>query len=162
MINKLYILSLLIAKTKEEIQRAKKSQQISQEDAIEAEGAMKSRYDTFKEEAQYLADAQKIRVIKLESGLVDLERFYQSIENLPPMTQIDLGALSVIEIDDENKIVFFAPFGGGNNFRINDKEVTIITPDAPLARVLWQKTEGDEVTAPIAGANREIFIEKIY
>lgn len=56
-----------IAKEKEsEMKRASKD---AQERANEAEGAMISRYDTFKEEGQYLAGGLKIRHDELKSAV---------------------------------------------------------------------------------------------
>ena len=161
MIDKVELVSKLIRTTEEELERAMSYQKDSQEDANVAEGAMVSRYDTFKEEAQYLSDAQKIRVIKLESGLADLIRFKNDEAFVEEKDRVGLGALVVTEEETETTCYFIAPFAGGNKYTVSGVEVSIITPEAPIGRALMGREQDDEVKVNFGGGKREIYIESI-
>ena len=54
------------------IETAKESAKFYQEEANSHQGAMESRYDTFKEEAQYMVSGQQRRVNELTEYLVNI------------------------------------------------------------------------------------------
>ena len=71
-------------------------------------GAMQSRYDTFKEEAQYLVAAQQIRVIDLEQKISQCDNLIIKL-NSPnfKFNTIEMGAMfSVIDFDGNKRRYF--------------------------------------------------------
>jgi len=74
---------------------------------------MESRYDTFKEEAQYLASGFTTRLVELTRTLCAL----RSIRDYPPVITKG-GPYALIEIkdlDDGSRTKYFLlPTGGGN------------------------------------------------
>ena len=134
-----------IAQQKElEMKRASKD---AQERANEAEGAMKSRYDTFKEEGQYLAGGLKIRHEELKAVLAMIKEVLQAGE-LIEHTKIQLYSFVELEFDDgtDNKY-FITPFLGGEKL---DEDITIITPHSPVGKSLMGKEEGQEFNFSVA------------
>lgn len=128
---------LEVAKNKE--CAAKEKSDKTRKRANEEEGAMQSRYSTFKEEGQYLA-----------SGLQAIHEDYKAIVSITqvmlnePIREVSrVETLSIVDVEFENgeKETFFVfPFLGGE--RINN--VLIITPKAPIAKALFKKSAGEE------------------
>jgi len=161
MIDKAQLLDLLMTAVGKELERAKCAQRSSQKDAIEAEGAMMSRYDSLKEEAQYLAGAQKLRHISIEHGLTELDRMVKNLA-AGPQERALLGAVVELLVDGEQRTLFFAPYGGGTVLKVEDRDVTILTPQAPLARLVWGKEAGEEFSAKIGDKHCEIYIQSVH
>jgi len=140
LMDKKKILIGLIALLNDEISVAKASLDISHSAAIDAEGAMMSRYDTTKEESQYLTDANMVRLKQLESGL----QAVKSMENkVGKKESVMLGCLVDVEKDGERSLYFVMPYGGGNLVKIDGYEFFVLTPSSPLGRQLIGKKEGD-------------------
>lgn len=109
------------------------------EDALEEsrahKGAMESRYDTFKEEAQYLANAQEGILAELTGAAVLLK----SLRDNPPRG-ITQGCLyAIVEAEDledgSTAKYFLLPAGGGNTYEIDGEKITALNVMAP-SRVL--------------------------
>jgi transcription elongation GreA/GreB family factor len=139
----------IIANKKEEIERTEQARQASLSDAQEAEGAMISRYDTFLEEAQYLAGGQNKRLLEARSVLAQLETFLQ--RGSPVSQQVTIGSLVIIEnIDTEEKVRFIFVFdgAGGGIFSSPDNEdekISAVSPSAPIGKALFKKKVGDDI-----------------
>ena len=128
-----------IAKLKKlELKRASKE---AQERANEAEGAMQSRYDTFKEEGQYLAGGLRIRYEELKAAVSILEGILIT-NGFSEHTIIQHYSYVEVEFDDGTESKFLiVPLMGGENL---DENITIITPASPIGNCLMGKEEGDE------------------
>jgi len=112
----------------------------AQERANEAEGAMQSRYDTFKEEGQYLAGGLKLIGMELTDAVVTLKEAVRS--NLPENChKVSLYSFVTVEYQNgSSESYFIAPVMGGEKIREN---ITAIRPVSPLGRVLMGKEEGE-------------------
>lgn len=130
---------LNLTKTKEaEIRRASKE---AQERANEAEGAMQSRYDTFKEEGQNLAGGLKIRHEELKASVSIIEEILED-NKFPEHVKIQHYSYVEVEFDDGKEGKFLiTPLMGGEKL---DENITIITPSSPIGNCLMGKEEGDE------------------
>lgn len=146
---------------------AQNSVRDSQSEANSHIGAMQSRYDTFKEEAQYLATAQKIRSFKIEASINECENL---IERLSSETlkfrSVELGAL--VFIGDENqpsieKCFLIVPDCAGEKVSIIGKQVLCVTPDAPVIKPFIGLEVGDHPDS-IEGSTSldSSYIEGIY
>lgn len=133
------LLNELLELTQRKEVEAKKNSSKAQERANEEEGAMQSRYSTFKEEGQYLAGGLK--------GLLENFKAATSIiraminENVHENHRVE--TLSIVEIEFEDGIknkLFIFPVLGGEKI----DELTIINPNAPLAKAIFLKEAGDD------------------
>lgn len=120
-------------------------------------GAMQSRYDTFKEEAQYLATAQKIRLIELEGNLSQCNFLIEKLSNSDfKFSKVELGAFFSVKSDIKERHYFIVPIGSGKVEKINDTDVLCVNLDAPVIKQYIGLKEGDELDN-----DDEEFIKKI-
>lgn len=143
------LIAQIIADKKAEIKRTDQARQVSLNDAKEAEGAMISRYDTFLEEAQYLAGGQNKRLLEAKSVLLLLETFFQRDADVS--AQVSIGSLVTIENIDTSKtmkfLVVFDGAGGGifaSPSNENEK-ISAVSPSSPIGKALFKKTAGEEI-----------------
>lgn len=108
----------------------------AQETANKYKGAMESRYDTFKEEAQQRRDghAKQIDILlKQKSALINAG---QNIK-----TRAEFG--SVIETDEE---IYFICFSiSDDEVRFGEKELITLREDTPLGEAMKGREKGDIV-----------------
>lgn len=123
-------------------------------------GAMESRYDSFKEEAQYLMVAQDVRIGELNSTIFALG----SLLARPYVANGKARTFSLIELEDDAgnlALYLILPAGGGVTCNVNEKTVTTINESSPLARAVLGKSEGEETELEIAGNHKTFTIVTI-
>jgi hypothetical protein len=109
-------------------------------------GAMQSRYDTFKEEAQYLVAAQQIRVVDLEQKISQCDNLIIRLNNPNfKFNTIEMGAMfSVIDFNENRRRYFFIiPGGNGIVEAINNKPILCVSIDAPVIKAYVGLSEND-------------------
>ncbi|PWI32341.1 transcription elongation factor [Vibrio albus] len=112
--------------------------------ATDEETVPEHKYDTLALEASYLAHGQAVRVQECEEDI----RQYQAlpIKDFEENSKISLGALvKLIDEDDKEKYFFLGPCAGGVTFVFDSKDITIVTPKAPLGKAMLGKQIGDEI-----------------
>ena len=127
--------------------QARKSIDEAQAEANYHIGAMQSRYDTFKEEAQYLAAAHQIRSITLEDKIACCDSLIKKLSTGYRFESVEMGALFVIrsfEDDDYRKAFFIVPKGTGSIEEIGGYDAMCINLDAPIIKPFIGLREGDE------------------
>lgn len=147
---KTLILDRIIEQINAQIQNAERGRSDAIKESKAHKGAMESRYDTFKEEAQYLAGGFNTQVLELRRTLSTLE----SIRNYPlPITKVSGYAIITVEsCDDGSRAKYFLlPAGGGNEYDVEGEKITILSVGAPLARAFIDAVVGDEVEVKIQG-----------
>jgi len=154
------LLGLVIADIEKQIATAEQGRQDSIEESKAHKGAMASRYDTFKEEAQYLAGGFAARIQELSSQLAALKSMQT---RLAANSKVSGGAIVEIEdIDTSMKTKYFLlPAGGGNAYEVNGERYSTLTIQAPLARALFGKNEGDEAEITIQGTTKRLLIVSV-
>lgn len=147
---------LYLAKTKEvEIKRASKE---AQERANEAEGAMQSRYATFKEEGQNLAAGLKIRHEELKASVSIIEEILED-DKFPEHVKIQHYSYVEVEFDDGKEDKFLiTPLMGGEKL---DENITIVTPSSPIGNSLMGKEEGDEFKYSVKNIEKKGEVVKV-
>jgi transcription elongation GreA/GreB family factor len=128
-------------------------------------GAMQSRYDTFKEEAQYLAEAQKLRIFTLKDKAAQSEELISKLESksLIENVIVNLGSLVCIEIEHDKKIYyFFVPDGTGKIVKIGQYQAVCISPEAPIAIPIIGCQIDDEIEFLFGGKNTFGIIDNIF
>lgn len=147
------LIAQIIANKRAEIERTDQARQISLKDAQEAEGAMISRYDTFLEEAQYLAGGQNKRLLEAKAVLALLESLLQRDADVS--NQISIGSMVIIEnIDTAEKKRFLLVFegAGGGVFSCPSNEgekISAVSPSSPVGKALFGKGNGEEIECPM-------------
>ncbi len=154
------LLDLAIADIEKQIETAEQGRKDAVEESKAHKGAMASRYDTFKEEAQYLAGGFAARIQELAPLLVALKSMRTRIT---ANSKVSGGA--IVEVEDTDTGVktkyFLLPAGGGHVYEVNGEQYSTLTIQAPLARSLFGKTEGDEAEITIQGATRHLLVVSV-
>lgn len=113
----------------------------AQEESNRHIGRMESRYDTFKEEAQYLADNHAREVSRLQ---IDLAILKQMDENdRPRSTSIESGAIFSLKSEGRLRHFYLAPVGGGVTVNAEGTEYTLVSTVSDLARAATSRREGE-------------------
>jgi transcription elongation GreA/GreB family factor len=108
--------------------------------ATDPEAKQESDKDTRAIEQQYLARGQAQRVVELQDALVELASW--SPRRFAEDDGVALGALVTLDEDGDERMVFVAPVGGGNQLAGG---VQVVTPRSPLGALLLGKQPGDDV-----------------
>jgi transcription elongation GreA/GreB family factor len=108
--------------------------------ATHAEAKPENDKDTRATEQQYLARGQAQRVVELQEALLALANW--SPRRFGEDDAIAIGALVTIDEDGDERTLFVAPAGGGNQL---SGGVQVVTPTSPLGQILLGKQEGDDV-----------------
>jgi transcription elongation GreA/GreB family factor len=108
--------------------------------ATDPEAKQESDKDTRAIEQQYLARGQAQRVVELQDALAELASW--SPRRFGEDDAVALGALVTIDEDGDERVVFVAPAGGGNQLAGG---VQVVTPRSPLGALLLGKQDGDDV-----------------
>jgi len=143
------LIAQIIANKKEEVERTEQARQVSLKDSQEAEGAMISRYDTFLEEAQYLAGGQNKRLLEARAVLVLLESLLQRDADVS--NQVSLGSMVVIEnigtAERKRFLLVFEGAGGGVfPYPLDENEkISAVSPSSPIGKALFGKGGGEEI-----------------
>ncbi len=120
----------------------------AQEEANYHKGKMESRYDTFKEEAQYKAEIYLKKAGELSANIMTLKELYSKISTKNEEVKI----ASIVQITGEkgNEYFMILPFGGGEVININNHEIQIITPSSPLGKALLKSSLYDEIVLDVS------------
>lgn len=108
--------------------------------ATHAEAKPENDKDTRALEQQYLARGQAQRVVELQEALLELARW--TPRGFGEEDAIALGALVTIDEEGDERMLFVAPVGGGNQLAGG---VQVVTPRSPLGQLLLGKQAGDDV-----------------
>lgn len=157
---KSFVLGLIIEGVEGQIKNAERGRLDAIEESKAHKGAMASRYDTFKEEAQYLAGGHSALLLELSKTLCAL----RSIKDRPPTISMGSG-YAIIEaknLDDGSKTKYFLlPAGGGNTYEVDGDRITVLSVAAPLARAFIGAVAGDEVEIEIQGTTKRFSVVSV-
>lgn len=151
---KLYILNLIIRELESRLANAEHGKTDSNEESKYHKGAMASRYDTFKEEAQYLSSAYQVQVAELSRGL----NLLRTVRDNPPAKITRGMSLAIIEAEDTDTGLvtkyLILPAGGGNAYRFGEEEIIALNVDTPLGQAFLGVRAEDEVEVNVQGTTR--------
>lgn len=157
---KIIALDYIIKEVEVQIKNAERGRLDALEESKAHKGAMESRYDTFKEEAQYLAGGFAARLVDLRKTLGALK----SIRDFPPTVTKGSG-YAIVEaenLDDGSRMKYFLlPAGGGNTYEIEGEKIIVLNIGAPLARAFIGKVAGNEVEIKIQGTTRRFSVVSV-
>jgi transcription elongation GreA/GreB family factor len=116
--------------------------------ATNDENVAENQYDTLALEASYLAHGQAQRVAECEADILAFKKL--DIADNVKKKVVTLGCLiQLIDEDDNNKYVFFAPTAGGLKVRFDEKDIIVVTPTSPLGEALVGRELHDDVDVHI-------------
>lgn len=151
------ILDRVIEEVEVQIKTAERGRLDAIEESRAHKGAMESRYDTFKEEAQYLAGGFSSRLQDLGRMLAAL----RAVRDHPP-TGIRVSGYALIEVenieDGSRSKYFLLPAGGGKTHEVDGEKVTVLNVGTPLARAFIGAVAGDEVEVKIQKTTRRFTV----
>lgn len=140
---------------------AQKGQKTAHSDMVEAEGAMQSRYSTFKEESEMLTQSLSQHTATIRNMLFALQGF-NFIDSKSVDVKIEIGSVVYIYDTQEGveEIYILLPGGGGISVETDMGVVTAILPDSPLGQKLIGSISGAKLK--VGPKQREIEIVNIY
>ena len=130
------------------------------ETATHAENIAENKYDTLGLEAAYLACGQARRAEAIRQALASWRQF----RPLPYDTSkgIQLGALvRLVDADDQQQQLFLGPAGGSMKLASGTELVQVISSQAPLARAMLGKCEGDEVSIQVGSLRQQFEVLRV-
>ncbi|GHB90829.1 hypothetical protein [Cerasicoccus arenae] len=140
------VIAALIANLEEELAAAEHASRDAASYATDEESRAESKWDTQGLEASYLAAGQATHAKEVSKALGNI--IGQRIELERACTSVQRGALIQCQLGKSREWFFFAPSGGGETLAIDGTEVTVITPDSPIAHLLVGHGTGDDFTLP--------------
>jgi transcription elongation factor, greA/greB, C-term len=137
---KTIIAKQVLEKLKTDLMRTIKQRDEAQQEANSHVGAMESRYDTFKEEAQYLVSGCNKQIEKLNKDIDILTSFIMNSPALKKkMETVEAGTLITVIKNNMEEYFLLLPVGGGSEIITDKKTIRIITLLTPLAKALLHK-----------------------
>lgn len=144
---KLNIVKENLEELAEQIDNANRAAGEAQSDANSHIGAMASRYDTFKEEAQYMSAAQRLRIRELCALEQKTRLLYEDLQKQPANHEtVKVGSLVTIATENDDKMNYLILFyGSARQVECCSRPTTIIGAASPIARSILGLGLGDEV-----------------
>lgn len=135
------IINIVKKKLTDDLETAKRGQVDAIEESKHHKGTMESRYDTFKEEAQYLTAGFTERINQLEMDLAELNKIETCV--LTGNSTSNLGTLISAESVSETYYYFIASSAGGMTINVDGRKITVLTPLSPLGNIMSKVSEGE-------------------
>ncbi|MFC1467643.1 hypothetical protein ACFLQY_02990 [Verrucomicrobiota bacterium] len=129
------IINVVINKLEQELNRQQHANKRTNDGArFNAANAEKQR-DTTGYEAAHLARGYAMQHRELAQQIDALKSM--EIEDFTGQ-EVDIGALVEVEINGETSLYFLLNCGGGTEVKIDNKTVTVVTPDSPVGKALME------------------------
>jgi transcription elongation GreA/GreB family factor len=149
----------LVRALETDLETLERAQAAAREGATHEEAKPENDKDTRALEQSYLARGQAFRLDELRSGLADVRVL--PLRAFGESSPIALGALVSLEgEDDDARVVFLAPYGGGISLGGASK-IQVVTPKSPLGRALLGKRLGDECAVELGGRTRDLVVARV-
>jgi transcription elongation GreA/GreB family factor len=142
--NKQTVLQQIIDTLRADLDVAQRAAQTAYETATHEENIAENKYDTLGLEASYLAAGQARRVDEIRHSLA----LYLKLPLHPFNAEKGLQTGDLVELQDDNGTLrhfFLGPDAAGLKIRHESLSIIVITPRAPLGRMLLGKSPGDDV-----------------
>ncbi len=125
--------------------------------ATNEETRPESKWDTQGLEASYLAAGQAGMAKEWAEAVEELYSERDAL--LKPNDRISLGAFFKCDFGGEHQYFFFAGVAGGHVVPMGGHQVTVITPQSPIARCLLGLRVDNEFTLPNGKFGKVLVIE---
>jgi transcription elongation GreA/GreB family factor len=131
----------------------------TREGAVHAESRSEGDKDMRATEQSYLARGQAMRAEELAEQIQRLDAL--PVTALGASDAIVAGALVRVQVDDQPRLFYVVPWGGGTELHIAGSRITVVTPSSPVGAALLGKRPGDGFELPVRGAVREWEIDAV-
>ncbi len=141
--NKRQVIQCVREELRRQFDLLKRASDTARADATDEESRAKSKYDTQGLEASYLAAGQAERAEEIAATITAF-----NAAPFPPFTAKDyIGEGALVEVSFAGEIEWFllAPCAGGMTVKVNQKEVTVLAPGAPLRKQLQNLRKGAQL-----------------
>jgi len=144
MINRSQLIAAILDQLQTTLQQTQDAANEAHQAATHEQSVPETQYDTLGLEASYLAEGQSRRVSELQEAIT---RFHQLPDKeFGEDDPITLGAQVIVEDGNGNRRhLFLGPDAGGVEVTLDNEQITVVSPAAPLGAELVQKYVGDEV-----------------
>ena len=145
----------------DDLLQAEQAVRAAHETATHEENIAENKYDTLGLEAAYLATGQVRRAEAIRKALADWRQFRPPPYDIAK--GIQLGALVCLVVShDKQHHLFLGPDGGSMKLVIGTQVVQVISTEAPLARAILGKCEGDEVSIQVALVRQQFEVLRVH
>lgn len=149
----------LLASLRATLAAAAHAAEQTREGAVHEESRSEGDKDMRATEQSYVARGQAMRVEDLAEQIQRLET--TPLPVIGPADPVAAGALVRVLVDDEPRILFVVPWGGGTELRIDGTRVVVVTPASPVGRALVGRRVGEDFELHSRGALRNWEIESV-
>jgi len=145
----------------ENLLQAEQAARAAHETATHEENVSENKYDTLGLEAAYLATGQARRAEAIRQAMTHWRQFCA-----PPYDAskgIQLGALvCLVDPDGNQQHLFLGPAGGSMKLISGAQLVQVISSEAPLAKAMLGKCEGDEVSIQTGPIRQQFEVLRVH
>jgi hypothetical protein len=143
-VDKKALVALVIQSLKQELSQAINAANEAHASAVDDQSVAETQYDTLAIEASYLAEGQSRRVQALQEALFKYQEL--TLLEFDENKAIALSALVQLFTDSEKQHWFFiGPGAGGFRCKLNEQQITVITPQSPIGLVLMGEYNGEDI-----------------
>jgi len=138
------VIKALVASLEEELNHSIVASRDAADYATNEEAKAESQWDTQGLEASYLAAGQANQARLWAEALETVQLSRDML--LASKSEVTLGALITCEFDGVQEHFFMAPVAGGHVLPFDDTEITVITPQSPMAARIIGRRAGEGFT----------------
>ena len=149
MMDKLLLQQQVLERLAEDLLQVEQAARSAHEAATHEENIAENKYDTLGLEAAYLATGQARRAEAIRQAIAH----WRQLRLLPYNASkgIQLGALiCLLDSEGKQQQIFLGPEGGSMKLVNGAEIIQVISGNAPLAKAMLGKCEGDEVLIQVA------------
>ncbi len=154
--NKATILKVLLAELEEELRRLLAANEQASAGATDSEAKAETKWDTCGLESSYLARGHAEQFKTLAADVHNLRGFVAPDYTDRP---IGGGALVDVEMGGTSMLFFLLYCGGGIDLMVEDREVTVITPESPVGAALQGHSAGDTFSFRAGSSEKILHVE---
>lgn len=154
--NKRSILKAVLETMQEELRRQLAAQEIAAAGATHAEARAETKWDTCGLEQSYLARGHARQFEVLARQVEELRSFVISDFSGKPIFP---GALIETEMNGEKELFFLLNCGGGTELKMENREITVITPESPVGAALLNKKQGESYSFRLGAKGKILWVE---
>jgi transcription elongation GreA/GreB family factor len=159
-VDKLLLQQQVLNRLAEDLLQVEEAARAAHETATHEENVAENKYDTLGLEAAYLATGQVRRAEAIRQALANWRQFRPRPHD--PERGIQLGALvCLVDSQDKQQHLFIGPDGGSMTLASGTQIVQVISSEAPLAKAMLGKGEGDEVSI-LAPVRQRFEVLRVY
>lgn len=151
--DKTAILNALITALEDRLHRQMRASEAARAEATDEDNVAESKYDTRALEAGYLANGQALQAAETAEALEETKRLLTALEEgeLPPSEVAVCGSVVALKrVGQAPDFYFISTAIGGFDVEVNGAEVTVLSPESPLALKLLGTKAGTQLVQPRA------------